>query len=53
MATNILAHLRETSNTTQSIFKTILTKAKEMQIHKDSMLRIKEGAKISLNVNDS
>ena len=50
MATKVLVHLRETSNTTQSIFKTIPTKAKEIRIHKVPMLRIKEGAKISLNV---
>ena len=53
MATKILVHPTETSNTTQSIFKIILSKAKEIRIHKVPMLRIKEGAKISSNVKDS
>ena len=46
MAKNILVHLTETNSITKSIFKT--TRTKLMVI--TTMLRIKEGAKISLSV---
>ena len=45
-------HQRETNSKTQLIFKTMLIKAREMQTHKEPMLRIKEGAKISLKERD-
>ena len=46
MAKSILVHLTETNSITKSIFKT--TRTKLMVI--TTMLRIKEGAKISLSV---
>ena len=49
MAKSILVHLTETNSTTKSIFKT--TRTKLMVI--TTMLRIKEGAKISLSVKGS
>ena len=49
MAKNILVHLTETNSITKSIFKT--TRTKLMVI--TTMLRIKEGAKISLSVKGS
>ena len=50
MAKNILVHLTETNSITKSIFKTTRTKLLVMQT---TMLRIKEGAKISLSVKGS
>ena len=47
MAKSILVHLTETNSITKSIFKTTRTKLLVMQT---TMLRIKEGAKISLSV---
>lgn len=47
MASSILVHLTETISITKSIFKTTQTKLLVIQT---TMLRIKEGAKISLNV---
>ena len=49
MAKSILVHLTETNSITKSIFKT--TRTKLMVI--TTMLRIKEGAKISLSVKGS
>ena len=48
MAKNILVHLTETNSITKSIFKTTQTKLLVI-----TMLRIKEGAKISLSVKGS
>ena len=48
MAKSILVHLTETNSTTRSIFKTTRTKLLVI-----TMLRIKEGAKISLSVKGS
>ena len=47
MVRSILVHLTETNSITKSIFKTTRTKLLVMQT---TMLRIKEGAKISLSV---
>ena len=47
MASSILVHLTETISITKSIFKTTQTKLLVIQT---TMFRIKEGAKISLNV---
>ena len=47
MAKSILVHLTETNSTTRSIFKTTRTKLLVMQT---TMLRMQEGAKISLSV---
>ena len=47
MARSILVHLTETISITKSIFKTTRTKLLVIQT---TMPRIKEGAKISLNV---
>ena len=48
MAKSILVHLTETNSITKSIFKTTQTKLLVI-----TMLRIKEGAKISLSVKGS
>ena len=52
IAKTSLVRLRETNSKTQSIFKTILIKAKEIQTHRLLMLRIKEDVKISLRGKD-
>ena len=55
IAKTSLVRLRETNCNqckSQAIFKTTLIKAREMQTHKVQMLRIKEGAKISLKERD-